>query len=144
MSINFVPLASGALGLILALAWNDAVNKTLQSFFPPNGRAAARATLVYALVVTLLVIFVVAVINHTRRLVHKYNCRAAGPSKSSGGSAGGLERAPSGAALSRAPPFGEGRGPLAGPAGSKSDCRACMRRCAPLASVVRLWEPEDG
>jgi hypothetical protein len=72
-SINYTALASGALGLTLALAWNDAVVKTIQSFFPPKDeRGAARATLAYAIVVTILVIIVVAIINHTRRVVYGF------------------------------------------------------------------------
>ena len=79
MSINFATLASGALGFTIALAWNDAVSKTIQSFFPPKDeRAAARATLIYALIITIIVIFIVAVINNARRIVHRYNCRANG------------------------------------------------------------------
>lgn len=84
-SINYTALASGALGLTLALAWNDAVVKTIQSFFPPKDeRGAARATLVYAIVVTILVIAVVAVINHTKRVVYGFKPdRQAGDAKGS-------------------------------------------------------------
>lgn len=79
MSINFTTLATGALSFTLALAWNNAVSKTIQSFFPPKSeKAAARATMIYALVVTIFVIGIVAIINGTRRIVHNHTSKLNG------------------------------------------------------------------
>jgi len=73
MAINYAALATGALGVTIALAWNDAVRTAVHSVFPPtDAKGAARATFVYAILVTLLVIFAVAAINHARRLVHAF------------------------------------------------------------------------
>jgi hypothetical protein len=114
-SINFTALASGAFGFTLALAWNDAVVKTIQSIFPPKDeRAAARATIVYAVVVTLLIIFLVAIINCTRRMVHKYT--------NGGPSAERLEASRRRKAL-------------------QEDCSDCARRCGLSAPIVQLWQP---
>ena len=74
--INATSLATGALGFTIALAWNDAVSKSLGSFFPPqSAKAAARHTIVYAVVITLLVVFVVASINGTRALIFRHTHR---------------------------------------------------------------------
>lgn len=115
MSINFTTLATSALGFTVALAWNDAISRSLKSFFPPqNEKAAARHTLIYALVITLLVIFVVEIVNHTRKLVwrHKTGCDPAQDNMRA-------QRAP-----------------------VKRDCGDCAH-CYPqgLSPVVRLWEP---
>jgi len=120
MSINFTTLATSALGFTVALAWNDAVSKTIKSFFPPTSeQAAARATLIYALVVTVLVILVVAVINHARKIVHEYNSRV--------DSLDGRERP----ARVAGPRPGKGGAP---PRGGGPEAPA-------LGPVIRLWEP---
>jgi len=73
MPINLTTLATNALGFSVALAWNEAVSQSLKSFYPPKSeKAAARHTIVYALVITLLVIVVVLFTNHTRKLVHNH------------------------------------------------------------------------
>lgn len=59
--IEFASLATGALGFTIALAWNDAVSQTIKSMFPRS--SAARATILYALVVTALVIAISICIN---------------------------------------------------------------------------------
>ena len=71
MSISLSALATGALSFTVALAWNDAIHKTIRSIVPiSDGQAAARASLLYALVATLLVIAVVAVISGAQRAVN--------------------------------------------------------------------------
>lgn len=71
--VNFTTLATGALGFTIALAWNDAIGKTVRAALPAqNDREAAQVALVYALLITLLVILVVAVTNHARHLAHLY------------------------------------------------------------------------
>jgi hypothetical protein len=116
-SINYTALASGALSFTLALAWNDAVVKTIQSFFPPKDeRAAAKATIVYAIVVTLLIVFVVALINGTRRMVHKFT---------GGDAKKGYDK-------SRAEGFRDAQ---------EEDCASCAKRCGLSTPIVRLWQP---
>jgi hypothetical protein len=74
MTISFSTLTAGALGFALALAWNDAISKAVRAVFGPGDeRAAVRVTFVYALVVTLLVILIVAIIDRTRRHAHERN-----------------------------------------------------------------------
>jgi hypothetical protein len=140
MLINFTTLASGALAFTLALAWNDAAVKTIQSFFPPKSeRTAARATLLYALVITILVIFIVAVINHTRRVVDALNHKA---QNKAGGDPG---------KTNAEPPIVEalqGHGRVlrmrqapGREAELKGPCARCRNTPAP---IIRLWEPSDG
>jgi hypothetical protein len=72
MALNYTTLTTTALGFTVALAWNNAVSQSLKSFYPPqNEKAAARHTIIYALVITIFVIFVVAVVDHTRKFVYK-------------------------------------------------------------------------
>lgn len=58
MPINMQMLATGALSFTLAVAWNDAVSKTVADLFPR--RTAACAAVISALVLTLVVIAIVA------------------------------------------------------------------------------------
>jgi TRAP-type C4-dicarboxylate transport system permease small subunit len=111
--INVTTLTTGALGFTIALAWNNAVSDLIRSLFPAvNERAAALATLVYALLVTILVIVVVAAINHTRRLVHQYNCR-------------------NGKKHEAGPPPDE----------KPPNCDSCAKHCGGTSAIIRLWEP---
>lgn len=72
MSINYATLATSGLGFTIALAWNSAISKTIMTMYPPNDAVGEmRANLAYAVVITLIVIVIVAVINHTKKLVHK-------------------------------------------------------------------------
>jgi hypothetical protein len=112
MTINFSTLATTALGFTVALAWNNAVSQSLKSFYPPqNEKAAARHTLIYAAVITLLVLALVAAINGTRKLVYRHTRDRDGD----GGDGG------------------DGRGP------SRDTMRG--RPAAATAPLVRLWEP---
>ena len=73
MSINYTVLATSAFGFALALSWNDAISKTFKSFYPPHSeKEAARQTIIYALIITLIIIFIVIVTNHARKIIHKY------------------------------------------------------------------------
>jgi hypothetical protein len=71
MAINFTTLATSALGFTVALAWNDAVSRSLRSLFPPQTeKSAARHTIVYALVTTIIVVVAVSAANRVRRLIY--------------------------------------------------------------------------
>lgn len=67
-AIDFNVLATNALAFTVAFAWNSAINETIASVYPTEHRKGARAALVYAIIATILVIFVVAVLNHVSRL----------------------------------------------------------------------------
>lgn len=73
MSLSVNSLASGALEFTLALAWNEAVSKTIKSFFPPDDekKAEAKATIIYALIVTILIFFAIKFVQQTRKLVNQ-------------------------------------------------------------------------
>jgi hypothetical protein len=58
MPINMQMLATGALSFTLAVAWNDAVSRTVADLFPR--RTAACAAVISALILTLVVIAIVA------------------------------------------------------------------------------------
>lgn len=55
-------LATSALGLVAALAWNDAVQSVFKEYFP--AASGIRAKFVYALIVTVLIVAVT--VNLTR------------------------------------------------------------------------------
>ncbi len=74
MSINFTSLATSALGFTLALAWNDAVVKTISSTsarIAPSPENEAHMSFVYAAVVTVLVLVIVVVANCGRKIYLK-------------------------------------------------------------------------
>jgi NADH:ubiquinone oxidoreductase subunit 3 (subunit A) len=56
-------LLGGALSLMGALAVNDAVKISIESAFPPAKRNSPKVAVIYAMVVTLFVIFTVIAIN---------------------------------------------------------------------------------
>ena len=73
MPININAVIAGALGFTVALAWNDAVSKSIKSFFPVrHENDVAKVTLIYAIFVTIFVIFVVFIINQTKKTYYKY------------------------------------------------------------------------
>ena len=78
--IEFNALAASTLGFAVALAWTEAASKTVASLLPAKGvGAAARVSLVYALIVSLVVVFFVAVINHTHRALRSFREPLAAP-----------------------------------------------------------------
>ncbi|MFA7286895.1 MAG: DUF5654 family protein [Patescibacteria group bacterium] len=71
MTISYMTLATSALGFTVALAWNDAVSKMILHYFPATDKnSALKATIAYAVAITILVIVVVGAINHARKLAH--------------------------------------------------------------------------
>lgn len=66
--ITFAGLATTALGLSAALAWNDAVKKVIAAVVKTPRESATTAVL-YAIVVTILIIVVVVAINKTATVV---------------------------------------------------------------------------
>lgn len=50
-------LATAGLGLVAALAWNDAIQAMFQSWFPAPGDSII-AKLLYALVITILIVII--------------------------------------------------------------------------------------
>lgn len=72
MSINFTTLATGALAFTVALAWNDAISKIVTNAIPSsNKHTTAGALFLYALVVTIFVIFIAGTINFVRKIAHR-------------------------------------------------------------------------
>lgn len=69
-NLNPVTIASGAMTLIAALAWNTVARETVELVVPKKDGKAAQlfATLVYAILVTIVIIIVIycgnAAINH--------------------------------------------------------------------------------
>lgn len=119
MAINYTALASGTLAFTLALAWNDAVSRTVKSLVRPTDESGvARVAIAYAIVVTVLVIVIVATINHARRIVHWASqagkeVREAGP---------------------------VAKPPTRKSAGAEHDCKECAKNCG-FKPLVQLWEP---
>ena len=126
LALGYSTVATSALGFTIALAWNEAVSKTLASFFPPRSeKGAARATLAYAVIITLLVIAVVAVIDHTKRLAYKIGGAAANAVTGAAKSAGDMA---ADAVASEAGAFG----------GTAEGMRAGPRW---QGGMIQLWEP---
>lgn len=66
MYIDYKALLTGALAFSLSLAWCDGINTTVKALFPSEKKNSTRAALVYALVVTVLIIIIAVAINHMR------------------------------------------------------------------------------
>lgn len=72
MPINFTTLITNSLGFTIAIAWNDAVSKSLRSFYPSNANTI-RHIIGYAVIITLLVIITIVIINYIRKTVYFIN-----------------------------------------------------------------------
>ncbi|HEX8357152.1 MAG TPA: DUF5654 family protein [Segetibacter sp.] len=57
---SMIALASAALGLVSALAWNDAIKETIKQFFAGDESLASKY--IYALFVTILAVVVVLIL----------------------------------------------------------------------------------
>ncbi len=57
---SMIALASAALGLVAALAWNDAIKETIKLFLHGNESLASKYT--YAVLATLLAVVVIVVL----------------------------------------------------------------------------------
>jgi len=55
-------LVTGALSLVAALAWNEAAKKGITNAFPFNEKDSFKATLAYALIVTVLIVVLFGVL----------------------------------------------------------------------------------
>jgi len=56
VSAQILNLATSSLGLVAALAWNDAVQAIFKEYFPTGSGVAAK--IVYALVVSVLIVII--------------------------------------------------------------------------------------
>ena len=73
MTVNINAVIAGALGFVIALAWNDAVNKSIKSFFPVrHENDIAKVTLIYAIIVTIFIIIIIYLINKTKKIYYQY------------------------------------------------------------------------
>lgn len=67
-----VSLVTSAFGFVAALAWNNAIQAMLNRFVPLDKNAAWKVQLVYALIVTIIGVFVILFLNRIgRRLAKK-------------------------------------------------------------------------
>lgn len=71
LTSQLLQLATSALGLVAALAWNDAVQAVFKEYFPAAGGIVAK--FVYAVLISLLIILVT--INLTRLAKYAKNER---------------------------------------------------------------------
>jgi len=78
MPITASSVASTALGLSVALAWNETIKHFINGQFRPTGdeqtlskTAASRAMLAYALTVTVIILLVVLIAGHVSRLTSR-------------------------------------------------------------------------
>jgi uncharacterized protein DUF5654 len=62
IAAQLVNLATSALGLVAALAWNDAMQSLFKEYFPATSGVAAK--FVYAIIVSTFIVFVL--VNFTR------------------------------------------------------------------------------
>jgi hypothetical protein len=81
--VDFKSLTALALAFVLAQAWGESANASVRSLFPNDGSTSARVAFAYAVLVTIVVIFLVAVINHTSRVVDGFRNKITTKTKSS-------------------------------------------------------------
>lgn len=146
MAVDFSILATGALSFTVALAWNRAVSKLIEGHYPAADKpASARAALVAAILITIMVIVFVEALNRAHRIL------APGPRPTG-------KDGPHNRVVGAGPPFGDGGAdglawdtPVAGfeaqgrrapgRAATRRDCDSCVG-CAHChqKSIVHLWD----
>ena len=77
--IDFKLLITSALAFAAALSWNDAVETSLRRLYPAGSAKSAHMTVVYAIVVTIIIILVVAAINYLSRVAERLHRQHHGP-----------------------------------------------------------------
>ena len=63
MIIDYSVLIANALGFSLAFVWNETFMKTIGYYFPESKGSVVKEYLIYALVITTIIILVVSLIN---------------------------------------------------------------------------------
>ncbi len=63
---NFKLLLSYALGLVSALAWNDAIQSLIKSLFPKESVSSVLIKFIYAVVITLIAVIVIFSLDRIR------------------------------------------------------------------------------
>ena len=75
--------ATGSATLIAALAWNEAAKKSIAYYFPMDDKNSVMATIIYALILTFIVVLILIVIDHlSNRLKESFNSKSLSNSKS--------------------------------------------------------------
>ena len=64
MGVDYKLLFSSVLGFSLALAWNNAVSRSIDYYYPPEGEVVQY--FVYAIVITFIVIIMISIINRVQ------------------------------------------------------------------------------
>jgi|UniRef100_A0A6C0I1W1 hypothetical protein len=71
--INVAALLAATLALIIAFAWTDATTKSLRQAFPVKHHSnVAKLTIIYALLITIFIIFLVVLLNRTNKMYYTY------------------------------------------------------------------------
>jgi len=66
-------LLAATLALLIAFAWNDAATKSLQHVLPVRHHSdIVKITIIYALLITMFIIFIVCILNQTNKLYYTY------------------------------------------------------------------------
>lgn len=80
--IDFKLLITSALAFAAALSWNNAVETSIRRLYPAGSTKSAHVAVVYAIVVTVLIILVVVAINHLSRIAERLHRQYHGPPES--------------------------------------------------------------
>lgn len=70
MSINIGLLTTSALGFTVALSWNNAIQNIIHRYFASD---KFHTSIIYAVAVTLFVIFMATIINISRKLIWNHD-----------------------------------------------------------------------
>jgi len=72
-TFSVAALFAATLALIIAFAWNAAATKSIEHALPVRHHSdIVKITVIYALIVTMFIIFVVYILNATNKMYYKY------------------------------------------------------------------------
>jgi len=66
---NFKLLLGYALGLVAALAWNDAIQSFIKTIFPKESLSSLLVKFIYAIIITVLAVIVIFLITKLEKII---------------------------------------------------------------------------
>jgi hypothetical protein len=72
-TFSITALFAATLALVIAFAWNAAATKSIEHALPVRHHSdIVKITVIYALIVTMFIIFIVYILNATNKMYYKY------------------------------------------------------------------------
>lgn len=144
MPISATVLATGVLSFTAALAWNEAIKDVVHAAVPPSSRRSqVGGALLYASIITLIVVIVAIIWNTGHRTLYRRRANGGSNGGGNGGSNGGGVWHTDGVITLRGEPVRHGVD-LPARASIARFTGTAVEDELPSQNIVRLWSPPAG